>query len=321
MKPSESPKFYRRLLYPLTWVMVITTIVFLSLVLTQVFQPERESKWLMAILGVIIGALSSFYLAFFIRTLTKHPATIKAALVGDTGSGKTVFLTIMFRELQLSEEEKIAFQPYGRETIEYVASNLNILASRKWLLPTKEESLFTFRANAKIQAWLFDKRYTIEIGDYAGEHIEEFHSSSERWLHRTEYFDYVVGADIVLFVVDSEKYRHHNDSAVKNMQNQLIAAFQVLIDDKGLPPDRQLEIPVCLLVLKADVLDSVEVDEGCVLDSLEQLIRICRDRCRFFEIFFISAVGSVDNKGKPPEKILPRNITSPMFWSLKRVNI
>lgn len=269
--------------------------------------------------AMLLGALIAFFLTVFIRTLTKNPATLRVALLGDKGSGKTVYLTVLFHELELLSTGYISFQPYGAETIEMVHSNLNILASGDWLPPTPTGTVFIFRANAKIGGGLFMKRYTIDFGDYAGEHTGEFDSKDERWLHKTEYFDYVIGADAIFLAIDALRIIKGTRVDIERMQNRLIAAFQVLLTQKRITIERKIKIPICLLVMKSDLLKGLSQDD--FLTRIQTLTKVCRSRCQSFKIFFVSSVGKLGQKGSPPEVLQPNNVTEPMIWTLRNVRM
>jgi GTPase SAR1 family protein len=284
------------------------------------------------LIGSLIGVLVTSYLTLFFRTINRHPTPLKIAIVGPPKAGKTVFLTVLFHELQILETQDISFQPYGLETIEAVSKNLGVLNVGQWLEPTSRESVFFFRANAKVGITPFVRKYTVEIGDYAGERVQEFDSSSEEWLHRTEYFKYVITSDVVFLAVDGEKLAEGNLIQLEEMQQKLIAAIQVLIDEKGVPVDQKMKTPVGLVILKSDILDKqiplvdfeVPPEVGyrhLTEESLGDLIKLCRKRCRAFEIFFVSAVGSVELDGRPPVSLHPRNVTAPMIWALRKLRI
>lgn len=278
-------------------------------------------RWLVLTLSVIFGVLISAFLSFFLRTLNKNPAPLRVAVIGPPGSGKTVYLTVLFHELQVVDRGKIVFQPYGRETIEKVTSNLNLLASQTWLPATTDKTVFPFRANVRFMGGILPTRYTVEIGDYAGEHMEEFDSSSEQWLHRTDYFKYVAQSDVVFMVVDAGRIITSETPDIDHAQNNLIAALQVLIEERGVPVGRPFSVPVALLVLKSDLLATSNKTDDDVIIMLTRLIRICESRCRFFRVFFVSSVGELDEGGKPPRSIKPVNVVPPMLWALSKIDV
>jgi len=308
-----------------TWraVIAISLVSVLTAFLAQfsAFEPVTRlfPYGLKAVVPVLTGVTAALFVAYWFRTLDRNPFPLKVALLGAPQSGKTVFLTVLFRELQVFQRGPIRFQPYGRETIETVSDNLSHLSAGYWLKPTSEDSVFFFRANAVIGTGIFKRKYTVEIGDYAGERIGEFDTASERWLHRTEYFKYAVGCDIVFLAVDGGILVGDDGAEVERIQLRLIAALQVLIEEKGVPSDSQLRIPVGLLILKSDLIRRAELSDQDVLLRLNRLVDVCRQRCRHFQAFFVSAIGMSDNPLGPPSTLQPIDVVEPMVWALRQV--
>jgi len=113
-----------------------------------------------------------------------------------------------------------------------------------------------------------------------------------------------------------------NESArVEEMENILIAAMQVLIDEKGIPVGKKLRIPVGILVLKSDLLSKKDIDKKVVLSALDRLLSLCNKRCHIVEIFFVSSVGKIGAEGEPPKNLSPIKVTEPMTWGLRNVEI
>lgn len=274
---------------------------------------------LKSIVPILTGMAAAMFVAYWFQTLNRNPFPLKVALLGAPQTGKTVFLTVLFRELQVFQRGAIRFEPYGRETIEAVSENLTALSAGRWLKPTSEDSVFFFRANAVLGTGIFRRKYTVEIGDYAGERIAEFDTASDRWLHRTEYFKYAVGCDIVFLAIDAGKLLTDEVADAERTQLKLIAALQVLIEEKGVSSGARLRSPVALLVLKADLLKLNNVSEEDVRSRLKRLLDICYQRCRYFDMFFVSAIGIVSDSMHPPKALEPMNVVEPMVWALRQV--
>jgi GTPase SAR1 family protein len=281
--------------------------------------PHAMSSVLGVIIGVLVAAMSVLFLTFWMRTLNRNPFPLKVALLGQPNAGKSVYLTMLFRELPFSSSDTVSFQPYGLETIETVSKNIKSLTGGFWLAPTTKDSVFFFRANATLGKSVFRRRYTVEIGDFAGERIVELGSSGDYWLHRSEYFKYAIGCDVLMLAVDGAILATGKSSEIEEMQLRLIAALQILIDEKGVSPEHRLSTPVAVLVLKSDLLAANKVDPDQALDKIQRLIALGERRCRDFRWFFVSAIGTVavlkDNA--PPSELNPIYVVEPMMWALQ----
>lgn len=296
----------------------VITILTAGLAFFRLF--DVRSNLLLGLTGAIIGAAVASYLAFFLRTLNKNPTPLRIALIGPPRAGKTVYLSVLFQELESSRAGRIDFQAYGRETIEEVNRNLRTLSSGDWLPRTvMSSSHFTFRANAAIGSGLFSRRFTIEIGDYAGEHVEEFDSSSEAWLHRGEYFKSVVGSDALFLVADGELLTRSPGPEVQQLQHSLLAALQVFIDEKGVAPGEKIRTPVGVIVTKSDLFNTRDIPREIAMRSIQRLLDLAMKRCRHMEVFFVSAVGEVGPHGELPASISPTNVIDPIAWALPKV--
>jgi len=278
------------------------------------------------VISVFATLMSLTFVAFWMRTLKKNPIPRKVALLGAPKAGKTVYLTMLFRQLAAYKAAEVSFQPYGLETIETVLKNVQTLSGGYWLKPTSEDSVFFFRTNAVVgkPKSFFKRYYTVEIGDYAGEKMAEFDSTSDRWLHRSEYFKYAIGCDALFLAVDGAILASKKNQDIEEMQLKLIAALQVLIEEKHVRPDSKMRVPVGLLILKSDLLfdqspveGTISEQEKYIRNKLDRLITICQERCQHFKLFFVAAVGYKKSENNlPPSELEPQYVITPMAWAL-----
>jgi hypothetical protein len=292
----------------------------LSALLVSVFivYPTAErlpSRTVITILSAILGVVSGLYVLLLLRFLRVNPATLTISLLGLPNSGKTVYLTVLFRELMTSGIQGIKFSPYGSETVERVTRGLNTLLRGKWLPPTSPNEVFFYRAVASVGGGVLARRYKIEIGDYAGQRMKEFNTEDEMWLHKTDYFKYILQSDAVLLSVDSAVVQQGNTAEIRAMENSFMAAIQLLIEGKGVEPGRRLHAPVALVFMKADLVPSDTW--GQLPNKFSGLISFCRGWCEKFETFVVSSVGRVDEGGLPLPKIEPKGVMEPMLWILR----
>ncbi|WP_444926410.1 hypothetical protein ACJJI4_21445 [Microbulbifer sp. TRSA002] len=263
-----------------------------------------------------ISSLVAFYVSFIMRSLSKNPTPLRAFLIGQPRAGKTVYLSVLFDELQRHSSSSIDFQQYGTETVERVNSNLQTLNKGSWVPQTSLNTAFYYRARASVGSGIFRSKYTLEVGDYAGEHIEEFDSSSEMWLHKTDYFKYAIASDSLLFCIDGEDLVEKNIEKIEDSQTMLLAAFQMLLSEKTSHAGKKLNIPICLIVLKSDLFESDEQIDSLLEEYYYRLRELMKSKAQEFKEFYVSSVGKTID-GKPPSKIKPKHVVDPFIWLLK----
>jgi hypothetical protein len=281
----------------------------------------RSSELYTLLLGGIAGGLFALYAVVVFRLLTRNPATLTLSIVGHPGTGKTVYLTVLFDQIQRDQDTDIQFAPYGRDTIERVLSDLTTLSQGKWLPLTQLGSVFYYRANVSIGDMPFEMlntRYKLEIADFAGEYFDELVPSSDRWLHRSEFFKYVVQSQGILLVLDTSALLFQDRPSIEWMQNDLVAAVQVLAESKGATDNKRMETPIALMFTKIDVLPPFQEPKE-LLHQVPRLVSVCQQRCSNFGIFYVSSVGQVDDPDRPPKMLNPVGVVEPIKWMLKKV--
>ncbi|MGD0499306.1 MAG: hypothetical protein ABSC23_12815 [Bryobacteraceae bacterium] len=266
--------------------------------------------------GAVVACIFvlTVYGYLFSRVVNRHPTTFSISLLGYPYTGKTVYLTTLFDLLQRASAPGIRFSPYGRETIEQVADNLMALYSGKWLPPTPAGTVFFYRANATIGVGFGRSRYKVEIGDYAGEQIGELNPVDVRWLHKSDYFKYVIQSDGIMLMVDSSMLASGDPARIEEAQNGFIAAFQILAEEKGAVDNRRLRAPVALMFMKTDLLSPSEPEH--LKEHFSRLVEVCEARCLRFRTFFVSSTGPLAD-GCPPRALRGDGVVDPLIWMLR----
>jgi hypothetical protein len=279
------------------------------------------------------------YTIFIINFLQRTPSTLTISILGFPNAGKTVFLTVLFEELRsIQQFNHFIFSAYGDETIERTLKDIKLLSTGQWLPPTPITGLFYYRAQVFEKVGMINKRFMIEIPDYAGENIKEFDVNNDKWLHKTPYFENVVQSHAVLLAIDSEKVLESKNFDLIEMENSFIAAIQKLREKKGVDFERKIKAPVALLFMKYDLvkhtpnplLDKDKLgdllvhmhareDKEVLEHKLPRLMEVCRRGCSNFDTFIVSSVGEIDTKGRPPEHLRPFGVVDPLLWILKKV--
>ena len=295
----------------------MTAVYFFYISTTQV-----ENNFGLVIQGGLIFASTIFLLfqiiSLYSRTITDHPRALSIALVGPPNAGKTVYLTMLYKELETKEIQGLSFAPYGSRTIEVVARNIARMEQGEFPPPTGMESSFRYEAVASFSRRFATQKYRIQISDYAGEHLKEFDDAHEMWLHHTDYFEYVVSADALLFMLDCETLL--NGDSIPHLQSILIGTVHTFIERRRSDPTKPSNVPVALLFSKSDVLSSKE-DIEKVTSQVSRLIAVCKKRFRYFRYFLVSSVGvrpELNDKGDPipPSDMEPVGVVEPLIWLL-----
>ncbi|MEZ9494947.1 hypothetical protein AB4170_21450 [Vibrio splendidus] len=297
--------------------LMMLTIVASIFVLTSRMDFSAFDYQYTTIIISVVSVLMGVYASFIFKFLNRNPTPFRAFIIGQPRTGKTVYLSVLFDELQSYFSNRVDFQPSGSETVEKVNSNLNFLRKRAWLPSTEVNTAFYFRARASIGNSFFKQHYTVEVGDYAGEHIDEFDSSSEMWLHKTDYFKYALSSDALMFCVDGDVLRSGDIERIEDSQSMLIGAYQMLLTETQSKAGEGFKTPVALLLLKSDLFDSDQDGLRVLLNRYNRLITLMERKSKNFKIFPVSSVGETV-EGMPPEQMKPHNVCDPMLWLIAK---
>jgi hypothetical protein len=298
-------------------------------------------------ISTIITILTAFIAvvalsALVISALKKNPSLLIISLIGYPSCGKTVYISVLFREFITRKISNISFLPYGLETNEQIAHNWNLLTSGKWLPPTKNDEKFPYSAVASVGQGLFADRYTIQMRDFAGENISIFNTNNElireeRWLHKSKYFKNFAESDVIFLAIDGQEILDalisKDNHKIAETENSMIAALNMVREYKSVSIGNKMRIPVGIIFMKWDLItnytnklteksaDSEEqfslISSSKELNQYMNLITFCKNNCKNFEIFYVSSIGYLAEGGLPPTELAPINVTTPIEWALK----
>ena len=272
-------------------------------------------------LGVCIGASVVFVILAVNRKLFKTPTTLTLSLLGLPHSGKTVYLTVLFREL-LIHGNLPGFSLYGEETIERVQEDYKSLQLSHWLPATDimGSNVFYYRAIVNSTGMIPKPRYKLEIADYAGEYLESELVSNHSFLHRTKYFKYVLDSDIIFPIIDMEKFAKNGRDYVIEVEQSIVAAFDIIRQNKT--SIGKCKTPVCLLFLKSDCIHSTNSKEADILKVFNNILSYFSRHYFNFEKFFVSAISPEPfdtNEVGWGKNLTPDNVIQPLEWALRVV--
>lgn len=302
---------------PINIISLLTAIISIAITISIIVFPDSFGENKFSFIGIALIAFTTIFSGLILYIARSKPSTINISILGFPQSGKTVFLTVLYHYINTKKSTNgVTFIPKGRETIEAVSENMNLLQTQNWLPRTfVSNPVFFFRAIAQLKRFLFNSKYLIEIGDFAGEESQNLSEYDKKWLHKNDYFKYVVSSEIIWLAFDCSDLQDSRNPV--EIENSFIAALQIVMDEKGVKFGKKMKTPVCLLLLKADTNYKYLEYPEIVLERIESLVNFCKKNFENFESFSISSVGKVvDNK--PPSRIEPINIEKPLVWSLKK---
>lgn len=305
----------------ITYITTLASILTLASFIITLLVPDASlSRFILLFTVVVLGiALVSVFGYFSIK-----PTTKRISLIGAPQAGKSVFLTVLFNELAVNKHHNkfISFQPYGYETVQITNKNFSSLMDSEWLPRTKYNESFHYSAKAVLNRKIFKRIIKLEIGDYAGEHLNEFDDTEESFSKRTTFYKHVLSSDGILIAIDSNDFKRFPNS---KLESQLVSTLQIFLDEAGVEPNQMSRIPISVLFLKIDEIISVrnfseyaeeELKEKLKLE-IERLSNLIEKRFRYNSWHVISSVGELKNG--MPQNIKPINIEKPILWMLNRL--
>ena len=303
---------------------MIVTFILLDLIGPGLFASAGQKLLYMVVALSLLTTV--LVMQTYFRTLSAHPRALSIALVGPTGAGKTVYLTVLYSQLEAKNIKGLSFAPYGSQTVERVGKHLTMMRTGQFPPATSREEHVRYEAVASYGSGFRARRYRIQILDYAGEHLNQFDASSDQWVHRSEFFEYVVKSDALLMMIDCERVLRlgiwQSEDPIPHLENQLVAMLHTFIEKRTDDPTDPFGVPVGLILSKSDLLS--ERDEKHALSQLSRLVSVCERRCRYFKVFFVSSIGEPpewDNRKDtlvPPAVLHPAGVTEPLLWILGR---
>lgn len=242
-----------------------------------VFIAHDDSPLSLRIVISLLFLLLALVLIVIINVWQKRSDFSTSHTVGIVGlprSGKTTLIVGSWAE-SFSRNVWTRITPRGTNVIERVNEYLALLDNGRAIGPTTDQDRFSFRADVSLDRLFFKRRYKLEIGDFPGEDSKKYFEEYGPWLHRTEFFKWVIEADAVAFVVDIAEYMIRREQYVNEISASIRAAWQHLADArKTFFRDRSLP-NAALVFAKADLLEHASAADGSRLaqDSLAEKIR------------------------------------------------
>ena len=250
--------YYFRNLVPLLSLIIIVVVLFISFsdIFSDLlsFLPNWIYTLIISLISVIIVITLYLSVNFWMKEYSL-PKSYYVAIVGFPKSGKTTLITCLFDEA-FKGNLPIKFTPRGEQTIEYVNKNISLLEQGFAVGPTADQDRFSFRTDIIVRKFP-PQIYRTEFGDFPGGDSKKFIEEYGTWLHKTEFFKWVIDADAIIFVIDLAEYlssEQHRISYVSKMKTSIRAAWQHYKDLNEHRRNRIRRNPVILAFTKSDLL-------------------------------------------------------------------
>ena len=306
-------KFYSILIISLVIILTVLIIYF------EKFSSILGNNLLSIVVAIIYPGIAIPFLVLIIfRHVLRTPASLTLSLLGQPQSGKTVYLTVLFREL-LVKGELPGFSIYGAETVERVQSDYKQLEDSQWLPSTDMmgSNVFFYRATVNYDNIIPKPKYKLEISDYAGEFLEKELLENEGYFHRTKYFKYVIDSDIIFPTIDLEKYATEERKYIIEIEKTLIAALDIIKQSKI--NKGKCKVPIGILFLKSDKLNTMRESTEEITQGFNNLINYVNKHFLSYKIFFVSAISPRLLEVDWGKNISPENVVQPVEWALQVV--
>jgi GTPase SAR1 family protein len=247
-----------------------------------------------ALAGAILSMIVSWIFA-----RKNIPRSYRVAVVGFPQAGKTSLITALFAYLFRNGIRGASIVARGEETITRINAHIADMESGVGVAPTRDQDLFAYRAEVQFRSVIafLSTRYKLEIGDFPGEQTQAFVESENPWLHNTNYFQWAMGADAFIFVVDSEKAIANRDNYVAKQKSAFRAAWQRIQEHHIDGSIRLSRKPVILVYSKADkelgiffTEKNVEKFQSELDEKFADLIDYFRQDAKRFQTVLISVV-------------------------------
>jgi hypothetical protein len=335
----------------LVWAASVTLVAALAAGTVALVFKGNSSDWYsfgLPIAFALIGTIPALAVLSRDRDRVAY-LKVRIPLVGVPGVGKTVFLNVLFNELQRTSG--FALDP---ETASRVLGTMNALSDGRWVTKTPDDFLYIYSARIS-SSWAGRSRrrgpaeYRLEMADVAGEQIGEFVPGQRHYRERSAYYRYALDSDALFFFIDYPALELRAGEPAEQLTrqtNELIFVIQAVADYAKVGPSERLDRPLAIIITKCDLAAGIPIADGrdpliaisfppgesytedrmesllrhfdssAAREEMRRLISIARARFNRVGVFGVSSVGRLDADGSLPERIAPVNVENPLNWVL-----
>ncbi|MFI8997640.1 ATPase/DNA packaging protein [Streptomyces sp. NPDC053542] len=239
--------------------------------------------------------------------LSDDPFTVRVLVIGPSGSGKTVYLSSLFKRLQVQSSAAIFLECSQATRIELMEIYRQVRDREEWPASTRVYNgrEYTFdcktRRNATNHSVL-----RIKYLDYAGELLTEATQDDAASRAQEELTERLVAADTVLCLLDGQYVREllrGTDEGLDHFHHEMSMIFGLL---------QSAEKPVHFVITKWDLIAGYAGTEADSLAAVQEAL------CGIEE--FAHLVGNVamaGNEYAPAVRLLPVSSVGPDYATLE----
>jgi len=250
----------------------------------------------------ILGAIG--YSAWQIR----RPSKADIAILGSSGSGKTVFFAMMSKVLNLPEYSNMSMEYV--EGIGYMREIRDPLEAGEWPAKTFRDKTDSFSARIYDKKLLGTAVHSLKMNDVSGEDFSRYIGPDHKG-ELPEHMRYLEHASGYILIISPETLRDDMWT--------FISLIKYLVEVRQLKHTQKFTEPFAIVLSKHDeyreILDAETYIRDTVPDFYSALkLRINPNKLGFF---FCSAVGDLTAEGKPRLPLAPTGMAEIMEWVLR----
>ncbi|MBZ4017506.1 TRAFAC clade GTPase domain-containing protein [Streptomyces purpurogeneiscleroticus] len=239
--------------------------------------------------------------------LSDDPFTVRVLVVGPSGSGKTVYLSSLFKRLQVQSSAAIFLECSQAQRVELMGIHRQVRDSGEWPASNRvhNDREYTFdcktRRNATNHSVL-----RIKYLDYAGELLTEATQDDAASRAQEELTERLVAADTVLCLLDGQYVRElmrGTNEGLDHFHHEMSMIFGLL---------QSAEKPVHFVITKWDLIAGYAGTEADSLAAVQETL------CGMEEFaHLVENVAMAGNEYVPAVRLLPVSSVGPDYATLE----
>ncbi|MFC6066234.1 TRAFAC clade GTPase domain-containing protein [Streptomyces ochraceiscleroticus] len=239
--------------------------------------------------------------------LSDDPFTVRVLVLGPSGSGKTVYLSSLFKRLQVQSSAAVFLECSHAQRIELMDIYRQVRDREEWPASTRVHNGREYTFDCKTRRSTKNHSVLrIKYLDYAGELLTEATEDDAASRAQEELTERLVAADTILCLLDGQYVREllvGTEAGLDHFHHEMSMIFGLL---------QSAEKPVHFVITKWDLLAGHAPTEGASLAAVRDAL------CAVEE--FAHLVGNVamaGNEYAPAVRLLPVSSVGPDYATLE----